>query len=411
MRILYVCHQYWPFLCGSGIFFQEMGERLVREGHEVAVLTTDALHFERFVSRRGARADRTRETHNGVRIRRFRLRHPPLHERLRRRLARLPHPAAPHLFGTGFLPGMAVECLRRHRVDLVHGGLLPYGMLLHLAARIARREGIPLVYSPFMHTGEPGDDRVLRIHSDPAQIRLLAAADAVIAQTTIEAGALARLGVPAGRIEVLGMGVNPDEIAGGDGDRFRKRHRLRGKVLFAVAPKAHDKGAPHTVGALERLLAEGRDVSLVLAGPTFEQFRSFLRSVAAPARERIVLLERVEGEEKRDLYAAGDILVMPSRNESFGMVYLEAWAAGKPVIGCRAGGVPEVIEEGGDGFLVPFGDVGAIADRVRALLDDPARSRAMGARGREKTLAGCTWDARYATLRRLYERLGPPSGR
>ncbi len=76
-----------------------------KEGHSVSVFTTDALHFERFVRRDGARVVVRRETRGGVSIRRFPLRHIPNYDRLRWRLKRLPFPAAPHLFGTGFLPG------------------------------------------------------------------------------------------------------------------------------------------------------------------------------------------------------------------------------------------------------------------------------------------------------------------
>ncbi len=409
MRILYLCHQYWPALCGSGIFFQEMAERLAREGHDVSVFTTDALAFERFLNRGGAKAGPRRETHNGVAVRRFPLRHPPAFERHRWRLARLPFPAAPHLFSTGFLPGLALEALRRHPVDAVHAGLVPYGMLLYAASKIARRERVPLIYSPFVHTGEPRDDTVLRIHTPPAQMRLLAAADAVIAQTEIEAGALERAGVPRRIIAVVGMGVNPGDVRGGDGTRFRDRHGLRGTVLASVGPKAREKGTPHTVRALEILLARGRDVSLVLAGPTFAEFRAFWRSLAPATRARIASLERVEGEEKRDLYAAADIYVMPSRNESFGMVYLEAWACGVPVVGCAAGGVPAVVEDGADGLLVPFGDADALADGLVTLIDDPARRRAMGARGREKAESRYTWEIQYGKLKRLYATLSLPT--
>jgi len=410
MRMLYLCHQYWPALCGSGIFFQEMAERLAKEGHSVSVFTTDALHFERFVRRDGARVVVRRETRGGVSIRRFPLRHIPNYDRLRWRLKRLPFPAAPHLFGTGFLPGMAREGLRHHRVDAVHAGLVPYGMLLYLAWRIARREGVPLIYSPFVHTGEPHDERVLRIHTDPAQMKLLAEADAVIAQTSIEAEALRRAGVPADTIRIVGMGVDAVGLRGGDGERFRRAHGLRGTVLFYVGPKARDKGAEQTVRAFERLLADGRDVSLVLAGPTYDSFRSFHASLPPAVGGRIAMLERVEGEEKRDLFAAGDIYVMPSRNESFGMVYLEAWACGVPVIGCAAGGVPAVVEDGADGFLVPFGDVDLLADRIRLLLDAPERRREMGRRGRDKVASRYTWEIQYGKVKRLYASLGLLAG-
>src|SRR3712207_8646872 len=74
-------------------------------------------------------------------------------------------------------------------------------------------------------------------------------------------------------------------------------------------------------------------------------------------------------EDKRDLNAAGQVFCMPSRTDSFGIVYLEAWLNGVPVIGARAGGVPEIIDDGVDGYLVEFGDVAALANRIELLLD------------------------------------------
>lgn len=406
MNILYICHQYWPFLCGSGIFFQEMAQRIVCAGGRATVFTTDALHFKRFLTPAGTRIESCREWHNGVFVRRFRLRHFPHQLKLSPDLQCLPLSFAPYLFSTGFLPGMALECLKRHACDLVHGGLVPYGMPLYLAYRIAKRERVPLVYSPFVHTGEPGDDHVLRTHTQPSQMALIEKADIVIAQTNIEADTLARLGIKKERLRVLGMGVNVDEIEGGDGEAFRKKHDLGGTILFSVGPKVYEKGSHFTVRAFERLIKKGSDARLVLAGPTFDNFREFYRDVDEAVRKKIVLIERIEGCDKKDLFAAGDIYIMPSRNDSFGMTYLEAWAARKPVIGCLAGGVPEVISDGIDGYLVPFGDHERLAYRVEQLVRDPSLARGMGDAGHKKTVERYTWDIQYNKLKRIYAELG-----
>ena len=91
------------------------------------------------------------------------------------------------------------------------------------------------------------------------------------------------------------------------------------------------------------------------------------------------------------------------------MVYLEAWACGLPVVGCAAGGVPAVVEDGADGLLVPFGDADALADGLVTLIDDPARRRAMGARGRGKAESRYTWEIQYGKLKRLYATLSLPA--
>jgi glycosyltransferase involved in cell wall biosynthesis len=103
----------------------------------------------------------------------------------------------------------------------------------------------------------------------------------------------------------------------------------------------------------------------------------------------------VHGQLKQDLLAGTDLFVLPSRIDSFGIVYLEAWTYGIAVIGCHAGGVPEVIDDGQDGLLVGYGDVTALASAIETLIADPERRRWMGTRGRAKVEAHYTWDRIY----------------
>ena len=106
-----------------------------------------------------------------------------------------------------------------------------------------------------------------------------------------------------------------------------------------------------------------------------------------------------------DLLDAIAILALPSRTESFGIVYLEAWAYGKPVIGAQAWGVKTVIDNGQDGLLVPFGDVSALADAIHTLAENPELRRSMGERGRHKVIAQHTWAHKYPQVRQIYTRL------
>lgn len=104
------------------------------------------------------------------------------------------------------------------------------------------------------------------------------------------------------------------------------------------------------------------------------------------------------------MFAASDIHAMTSKTDSYGIVFLESWLLKKPVIGAFAGGVPEVIEDGVDGFLVPFGDVPMLAEYLLKLIRDPGLRERMGERGRRKVLASCTWDMKYRTFKGLLER-------
>jgi glycosyltransferase involved in cell wall biosynthesis len=109
--------------------------------------------------------------------------------------------------------------------------------------------------------------------------------------------------------------------------------------------------------------------------------------------------------EKWDLYDACDVFAMPSRVDSFGLVYAEAWMRGKPVIGARCGSVPWVIHEDVDGLLVPFGDVEELARSIIRLIDRPSYRKALGEAGREHVFRTYTVSCVAQRLSELYTSL------
>ena len=92
----------------------------------------------------------------------------------------------------------------------------------------------------------------------------------------------------------------------------------------------------------------------------------------------------MDDAEKNYLLSACDVLVAPSLYESFGLMYVEAMRAGKPVIGSIAGGIPEVVDDGGTGLLVPPGDVPALAEAMLRLGADADLRRAIGHQGLQR---------------------------
>jgi len=238
------------------------------------------------------------------------------------------------------------------------------------------------------------------------QIAVVRASDAVMAQTPTERAFYTAQGVPLERVEVVGPGVNPAEILGGDGRRFRDRYDVRQPLVVALSAMARDKGTVQVVEAVRHLWQADYAIELALAGAVMAPFRAYLDTLPAQDRERIHLLGLIGEGEKRDLLAAADIVAMPSRTDSFGIVYLEAWLYRKPVIGARAWGIGDVIADGQDGLLVPFDDAPALADAIAYLVDHPAERAAMGVRGEHKVYRAHTWDHKYALVRALYGKLG-----
>jgi glycosyltransferase involved in cell wall biosynthesis len=415
MHILHVIQRYWPYVGGSELQLQEFSERLVRDGHRVTVFTTDAWDLEHFWACGKKRIAATEDEHNGVLIRRFPVRHitssPLVYPGIRHvmlALAALPFDTtaleAPLARLTPWVPAMSGALAQDDTdYDLVAGMNIVFDGLLEPALHFAHKRNIPFVLHPLTHLGEADDAHVRRHYTMPHQVKLLKQSDAVIVQNPIEMKALAALGVPQERMHIAGSGVNPEQVTGGQADRFRRTYGINSPIVAFLGTAAYDKGAFDSVRAVSLLRARGVNVTLVLAGPMMDQFTTFYGSQPESVRDCCRVLGFISDVDKQDLLAACSALLLPSRSDSFGIVFLEAWLYDKPVIGARAGGIPDVIVDGEDGFLVPFGDVAALADRIGRILADPDLAQRMGENGHRKTLAEMTWAHRYGLVRKVYE--------
>jgi glycosyltransferase involved in cell wall biosynthesis len=416
MQILHINAGYAPFLGGAETYLQAISERFVRDGHSVTVVASDAANVQGFWDPHQPRIPDRDKTIHGVRVLRDRVEHLPLSpwsfyflRRLATDLSRLGPNTRPCLERLAplmpWVPNLArtLEGLP-DGFNLVHGINVSLESPLLAGWRYARRHGLLFVATPFLHVG---DWTVQRFYTMPHQLAALRDADLVVVQTGIEAQELVRLGVPRSRTLRLGMGVDLDKVQGGDGVRFRAQHGIDGPAVTFMGAVTDDKGAVHLIRAMQRLWHNGSKASLVIAGQTVapSTFERVYDRLPATDRLRIRRLGPVGGQLKRDMLAATDLFVLPSRVDSFGIVYLEAWAYGVPVIGCQAGGVPEVIEEGHDGLLVPFGDDASLAAAIEVLLADADRRRTMGEQGRAKVEACYTWDQIYHKLLATYEEL------
>ncbi len=416
MRILHVIQRYWP--CGGGAeeHLHEISRRLVEDGHQVTVYTTNADDFGHFWDPRKPTLERDHDIHEGIEIRRFPVRHLPAAplsfpalRRLMITLSDMPVDTIPLLEHLARFAPWVPELERAlgpavGEFDLIAGMTICFESLLIPALAAARRERIPFLIYPLTHFGESERSRFRKYYTMRHQIALSRAADQVMAQTEMERDFFVAHNIQPEQITVAGPGVNPEEVLGGDAGRFRHKHNLEGPIVFSIGTLCRDKGTLDTLAAMQRLWADGCQAHLVLAGAVMDDFRSAFGRLPAPARERCHVMGFVDQDEKRDLLAAGDVFVLPSRTDSFGIVYLEAWLYQKPVIGAAAGGVQEVIQEGETGFLVPFGASERLADRIADLLNDQVRAREIGRKGRDKVLTHHTWDRVYPRVKAVYER-------
>lgn len=400
MHILFLVPRFYPCPGGYETYVYHLAETFTRGGHQVSVFTTDALDLEYFWVKGRRSFSAGRELHAGIEVHRFPICHRGWLRRAGRLLALLPAGDLKLQFARPSFRVIGLRAaLKEAPADVIHVGPLPYNHLMYYGIREAQRRGIRAITTPCVHFGEDTNDEVSRYYTQRFQIALLNRCHTVLALTEVERQRLVELGVAAGRIVVTGAGINPAEVTGGDAGRFRSKWAIRGPLVLHLGMKARDKGSMAVVEAMKLLWSEGSSAWLVLAGQSLGSFDEYLRPQTSRL-EHLLNLPPISEDEKRDLLAAADVVVQPSRVESLGLIYLEAWANSKPVIAANTAVTRELIRPEEGSLLVPFGEPASLAAAIRDLLNNPEKRRALGRRGQLKTQGWFSWDA-------VFERVSP----
>lgn len=424
MRILHLVQRYHPAVGGAEIHMEKLSAHLAAVGHDVTVVTTDSLDFELFWDPGRRRISEATGAFKGVKIHRFPVRHLPVSQLaypgIRRllwimsRLQIVPERAMMALAGyTPWVPDLWRWAARQEeRFDLVGGMTTTFEPIVAAGLKVARRQGIPFACYPLTHLGagtRPAEDALSRFYTMRHQVGLVLASDMLVAQTPAEKHYYSERGLAPEKVAVVGPGVTPGDVLGGDGQGFRRAHQIHGPMVLSVGAMSLDKGTVQTVEAVRRLWQAGRELDLVLIGAELSPFQSYIRRLPAEDRRRLHVLGAVGDEVKRDALAAATVFSMPSRADSFGISYLEAWLYGRPVVAAQTWGVMDLVEEDKDGLLVPFGDAPALAKAIERLLNDPDEANRLGENGRRKVYAEHTWDHKCRVVEALYRRLVDPA--
>jgi glycosyltransferase involved in cell wall biosynthesis len=226
--------------------------------------------------------------------------------------------------------------------------------------------------------------------------RAIDQADLYIALTTFERDHLLGRGIDPRKIRVIGGAVDAAAFAQADGRAIRAKFGWgEDPVVIGLGRQAERKRFDILIQAMPAVWAARPDARLVLAGGrTYysDHLNRLIADLPPAQQDRVTIIHGFPEAEKPDILAAADLLVHPTGLESFGLIFLEAWACGKPVIGVRQGPIASVIDEGQNGLLCPYADPQNTATAILTLLADPARSRRMGEAGRQKVLADHTWE-------------------
>lgn len=288
--------------------------------------------------------------------------------------------------------------LRNEHVDILHTHLFEPSVIGLLAGILAR--------TGTLVTTRHHSDYHTRIHKkwhvrlDQLCTRLSQAVIAVSRHTADHLIEIER--APKEKVFAVLNGIDFERVrlSGPDGRaRIRREFKAEDQHLLLIVARLHpEKGHHYLFEALPEIQRRtSKPVRLLVAGNgTFDA--AYRREVRAIGCDDAVTFLGFR-EDAPDLIAAADLLILPSLAEAFGLVLTEALYLGTPVVASRIGGIPEIVDDGIDGALVPPADSGSLANAIVELLEDPDRRRRMAGAGRQKVLK----KFRFEDMLRSYE--------
>ena len=410
MNILHVTHLYLPSVGGTEIHTRELSIELAKLGHQVSIFTTDAKYaYDLFpkIGRKNITVGEKVFRDSQIAVYRFHVTN--------------------SLFASFCLKSLGVTCesvqkLGLHRQDIfdwvkawqksplvpklyfkllnsddfdvVNSTPFPYGYSLFIK-KICERKRIPFIITPRAHT-------MSWEYSQPFLLKTVRESDGIIALTEHEKDFFARKGVPKDKIFVTGIGVPTENHQTADSASFRRNHKISkdSKIILFIGRIDKGKGVGLLLRSMEIVWKKIPDVYLILLGRSTQDTSQIIYFTRH--EKRIVNLPDATEKTKNDALASSDLFVLPSIWESFGGVFLEAWLAGKPVIGCRTPTISCVVDDGVDGLLSSC-DEKELAEKMIYLLENEDKGQQMGKIGREKVLRNYTWKIIAAKTLKAYE--------
>ncbi|NQW59460.1 glycosyltransferase [bacterium] len=291
-------------------------------------------------------------------------------------------------------------------VDVLHANYWLSGLSAH---QLKHELDLPLVttFHTLARVKAQGGDFESDIR-EKSESDIIGCADAICVSCTEEERQFIDLyGNPPGTLEIVAPGVEHAFFA--PGEKRGARHALGiafdVPVLLFVGRIQPLKGLDVAVQALAQLQAKNAQL-IVVGGASGSEGNEEIEKVMQLARSlgvhnNIRFVEPQAHHMLSTYYRAADVVVVPSRSESFGLVALEAAACGIPVVASAVGGLLTIIDDGETGYLVPRRDPALFAGHIDELLAHPTMARAMGAKAAEKA-RHYTWSFAAARLRRVY---------
>ncbi len=278
------------------------------------------------------------------------------------------------------------------KFDLIHNIRVGREPISYASYNLAKKLNVPFLFTPNHHP------KWNHWYFKEYQ-QLYAKADGVFALTSYEKELYKKWNIDDRKIFVTGVG--PILAAHAQPEAFRTKYNLAGDIVLFLGQGFKYKGIWELIKAAELVLNRKQNISFVFIGP----HTKFSKKIFSNQRtEGISHLGPVDLQTKTDALAACSILCLPSKQESFGGVFTEAWMFEKPVIGSNIPQIKCIVRDGINGLLTDPAPT-KIAGKIIFLLDNPKLAGKLGRAGKEMVESNYCWDILYEKTLSAYGRI------
>ena len=351
MKITHSVFRYYPALGGVEDYLKRISEGMAHRGHEISIYTSNLINpggKELVLSRE--------ELVNNVKIKRF--------------------GAFPlKLKDYSFFPSLMFELLKS-KPDIIHGHSFMHfsGDSSVVASKI---KGIPFVFNPYVVTSDRHSFMGLLYRKTLGRVAL--SADVVIAISNFEKEVIKKISGNVHRMEVIPPGLDLGEFKNGQSNIFKKYGIENKKVILFVGRIAKSKDIDLLIKAMPDILKNIPEAFLLIIGPDFGQ-RSCLKALCLKEKikDYVLFTGSLDRSDLLSAYKHADIFAFPGTNEAFGVVLIEAMAAGLPVVVADACAAGEIIKDGFNGSLFPPKNFKALSEKICGILLNEKKRVTMG---------------------------------
>ena len=373
MKILCISQRFYPAFGGAERMMEEISDHMSSR-HDITVLTTNTINLNGFWN-----TDQNNTVHEAKNLKKYSIIRCDVTTPSIVTNELQDFPFAINVPGPFSIKMWNYLFSEIKDFDLLIGSAFPYNHLIPTLLA-SKKFNKPSICIPHIHLEFPEH------YMTGFRLSLLDNFDAITVNTNYEKSQLIKHKIQEEKVSIVPPSIdiqswqNLLKI-----DLCKKFNTPRDSVfVLYIGYKSDEKGIFFLIESMKNLWQKNMKIELITVGLETQEFQSFLKSQSKKIQEHIHNFSVVDEDFKKSLVISCDIFALPSKSESFGIVYLEAWICQKPVIGCNIGAVSELIKNNSDGFLVEFGNKKQLCEKLEQLIHDPQLQAKLGKNGYDK---------------------------